>query len=437
MNPRLNTFNNGEDNIRRFEFPLLQWEIAQFERWLGEDIVIVKVFVFLIGLLVIFTFFGIIRDQFGDTLTAGFSAVFLLYSPLFYYYTICPMPDMLALAFGFIYVLFILRHRKSQRRFDLVAASIALSLAALCKLPFLMYSILSIFFFFQGLSERKEFVRRLKTYALPQFLFLIPAFAWYIWVIPTWGANPVLTGHLDEGIDFQEYAKILKYHGGVMFPQILLSLPIWLLLLYGTYYFFKSWRNYKWVLYLALITFLYLMLELKPIGVIHDYYMFPFLIWLYTLVAIGVFHALKYKHGKYIIMLLCITSAIFTAQVSKVNWSLSKTYFNEDVYNYSEELKKAVPQTERCIILNDVSSFMFSYRIDKMGYVFNVDKLDIDWIDDLVRNHDVRYMYSDSRNTDTADSFQPYIKRLITQKGSVKVFELELPSSSAQKTDPS
>jgi len=85
LNPRINRFNGGKDNILRYEFPLMQWSIAQFQKCFSENIRIVRGSIFLIGLITILTFTIIIKDIFDDWSTAVFSAILLQFSPLFYF----------------------------------------------------------------------------------------------------------------------------------------------------------------------------------------------------------------------------------------------------------------------------------------------------------------------------------------------------------------
>lgn len=427
FNPRVNTFNGGKDNLLRYEFPLMQWSIAQIQKVFGEDIRIVRISLFIIGLISILSFVIIINHIFNDWHTAIFSAILLQYSPVFYYYTINPIPDNLALAFSFVYIAFILKHRKSSKKHHLIIASLALMFASLCKLPFLMVSIISISFFLTDIKKDKKILLRLRQYALPQFSFLLPTIAWYSWAIPTWSGNPVLTGQLNEKFILSEYLDIFIYHCIIMFPCILISLPIWIVTFMGLKNYSKKWKEQRWLITLMGVTFLYLILEFKPIGKAHDYYMLPFLPWIFILVGYGVSRILKFKNGILFICLTCIFSSIYTAKTAKNKWSIEKSHFNSDVFFFSEELKNVVPNDEKCIILNDISSYIFSYRIDKMGYVFKSDYLPIEWIDDMVRNYNVSYMYSDSRKIDESLELKKYIQEVILHKGSIKVVKLRLP----------
>ena len=289
LNPRINRFNGGQDNLLRYELPVMQWTIAQFERHFGEKISYVRIGVFIIGLFSILGIFLIVQLMLNDWLTSGVTAVLFQYSPVFYYYTINPIPDNLALCAGLFYIFFILKHQQSKKYFYVIIAGIFLLLATLSKLPYLMFSVVSIYFFVKKVkAEKKIDIANLK-YGLIQLALIIPAIIWYKWVMPSWSGNPVLTGGFQGEFIINEYIEIAKYHITEMFPKILVSMPIWILIGLGIYKFWGNRNKYGWIGSLIVITFCYLIFEFKPIGTVHDYYMMPFLSWLFCIVALGVF----------------------------------------------------------------------------------------------------------------------------------------------------
>ena len=101
--------------------------------------------------------------------------------------------------------------------------------------------------------------------------------------------------------------------------------------------------------------------------------------------------------------------------------------FNETVLLKRETLRNLVPKNEKVIILNDVSNFVFSYLIDKQGYIFANDDLPTGWIEDMIKNWNAHYMYSTSRVVDTRPDVQPYFDKVIFEEGDLKVFKLKLP----------
>ena len=60
-----------------------------------------------------------------------------------------------------------------------------------------------------------------------------------------------------------------------------------------------------------------------------------------------------------------------------------------------------------------------------MGYDWVYDNYSGNDLKNLIQNKNVKYMYCDVRTIDTAADIKPYLKKLIMERGSVKVWELE------------
>lgn len=428
LNPRVNSFNGGRDNVYRYEFPIMQWGIAKVLTVFGEKIEIVRAQVFIIGAFSVLGIFLLVHFLMGNWLVALITAILFQYSPVFYYYTINPLPDNLALCCSIWYMYFILIYFAEKKNKHLILASIFILIATLAKLPFLMYAMISIVYFFTQIKNQKKLTFENIKFASIQLLIVFPSFVWYSWVIPTWSGNPVLNGGIKDDFSLVEYLKIAYYHATNMFPNTLLSMPVWILFIVGVVILVKQKSKFKSIYSLIFITFVYLILELKPIGIVHDYYMFPFLPWLYVIVGIGVEYLNRLSpNAKFALLIILLWSGYYTKNYTDSMWSIEKSYFNEDVFLYSEDLKNAVPNEERCIILNDLSSYVFSYRIDKMGYIFRDDYLPIEWIEDMVVNDQVRYMYSDSEKINNSVELKKFVDEVILVRNTIKVFKLKNP----------
>jgi len=429
LNTRINSFNNAnKDNLYRYEFPVMQWSVAMMQHLFGERISVVRICMFLFGCIGFVGFFYLVLEIFDDPLVALLGVWCWVFSPLVFYYGINPLPDVLALSATIWYLYFIVKHRKTKRTVDLIWSSIALLFATWAKLPFLMMAIVSIYFFICDIYKNKTLKGEYVKYGAIQLLIISPALAWYAWVIPTW-SNGVLTGVFDNPIPWSQTWEYIEYHYQVMFPQLLYS-PY--LLIIATVGLIKlPWFKNKlgWVVSVIGITLIYLILEFNMIGSVHDYYMMPFLPWMYILVASGIYYLINSKHKilQIGLVVLLVIVPIHTFIKAQPKWSVAQSYFNPDVIHHSTSLKEAVPRDARCIVLNDISGYIFSYRIDKMGYMFKDDQLPAAWIRDMIENGNAKYMYSDSRVVDERADVQPFLDSLIMQQGTVKVFSLRLP----------
>lgn len=429
LNPRQNSFNGGQDNLVRLEFPLMQWSIAMIQKYVtGESISVVRHLLFFLGIFSIIGIFFIVKRLTNSYPVATITAIFFQYSPLFYYYNINPLPDNLAHCFAIWYLYWIVRYIQDKSTKSILGAAICISLATLVKLPFIIYSWIPIYLFLKDIIiQRKITISNLK-WAGFHLLFIIPTAIWYAWVMPTWGDSEVIHGVLKDGLFTEKNIEYFTYHWKTMFPKILMthySRPLFAIGLLVSLFYIKK---YDWLIPLVLSTFAFLIFEINAIADLHDYYMLPFLPWIYIMIGIGTFFLWKkWDVLKLGIIVLLFYNVHHTPKVYDSYWSIENTFFNPDVLRNSEALKNAVPRDSLCIILNDPSAAIFSYRVDKRGHLFNNDHLPAGWVKDMILNHRVRYMYSDSKKINNDSAVHRYIEKEIMTAGSVKVYKLGLP----------
>lgn len=422
FNPR-NSSLQFESTISRFEFPIMQWSIAAVSRLTGESVMVMRLCLFIIGLGGVLGFYFLLREIFRDPLVAFMGAWAFNFSPLFFYYTMNPLPDLLALGAAIWSVYFQVRYFRIRQMRPLWWAAFFLTLATLAKLPFVIFG--------AGVAVMALQQRRIGPFLVVFPLALLPALAWYIWVIPSWGSNGVLTGIFENKLPWNTYQDILEYHLFDLWPFYILNLPNLFLLGAGvvwTIYFlkFRSWLF--WVLSANLIiVLLYFVLEMNMINKVHDYYMMPLLIPLF----IGVGAGIRYLWGlpvwiKWLAPALLLWLPFTTYQRAMPSWSIEKSWVNPDLFLLNRELRAAVPPEEPCIMLFDLSGYNYPYLLDKKGYIL-YKKLPKGWIGDLVGNKGVRYMYSDSRAVEENPEVQPYLDSLLFRGDSMRVFRLKLP----------
>jgi 4-amino-4-deoxy-L-arabinose transferase-like glycosyltransferase len=431
LNTRVAHFNGGKDNLYRYEFPVMQWTIAMLEKVFGENIAVTRITVFIIGLSTLLAFFLLTQALFQNYLVSALSVWAFNFSPVFFYYTVNPLPDNLALCAGMFYLYFALKNYYKETLINHIAAAFFLLIACLSKLPFVVFGIVSFIYFFQScyadrFKIKASLILRLSLYPI----FLLPAFFWYRWVMPGWEGNGILHGIFANDNSWSNIIRILDYHLWVMFPKILMN-PVSIILILVAILFFvlnKDIFKKKSIALLAAIfmVIVYFVLEINMIDVVHDYYMMPFLPFIYIILS----YATKklYNRSVYTRWALMPIFLIMPYQnhlQNKDSWTVEKSGSNSNLFLHQDKLKNAVPKGERVIVLNDVSQFVFFYKLDKEGYVFNNDYLPVEWVDDLVRNHAVKYMYSDSRKVDESDEMRKRIEKVIMQVGNLKVIKLK------------
>lgn len=429
LNPRQDAFNGGQDNLVRLEFPLMQWSIAMVKKYVtGESISVVRHLLFFIGIFSILGIFFIVKKLSNSYPAATIAAIFFQYSPLFYYYNINPLPDNLALCFAIWYMYWIILYIESKNTKSILFAAGLISLATLVKLPFIIYSWIPIYLFFKDIVIQRKLRRSNMKWGVLHILLIIPTAIWYAWVMPTWGDSEVIHGVLKDGLFTEKNVEYFTYHWETMFPKILMTHYSKHLFVIGLLVSLFYIKKYDWLFPLVLSTFAFLIFEINAIANLHDYYMMPFLPWLYTMIGVAIaFVWKKWNVLKLGIIALLLYNVHFTPKAFNNYWSIGNTFFNPDVLRYSEKLKNAVPRDSLCIILNNVSSTIFSYRIDKRGHIFSDDYLPAGWVKDMILNYNVHYMYSDSKKINDDSAVHRYIEKEIMTMGSIKVYKLGLP----------
>ncbi len=433
LNPRNNSFNGNGNNLQRMEFPIMQWTIAGFYKIFGENIFITRSLMFLFGLSGCIGIYFLFSDLFKNKLAAMMGAYAYSFSPVVFYYMMNPLPDVFALSCGIWFLAFFYRYYHYKKNSDLIFSSIFISFSILAKLPYIMLGIIPFIWFLQLLSKKngdyKIHVSRLVNYF---FFALIPPIAWYAWVIKGWGTTTIVGGILNNPITMEKFKHILGYHLFTMWPRDLIGYIALIPFIYGVVVLFKN-KNYRseifWQFFGYLLVILaYFGYEFTLIDTVHDYYMMPYLILFFTVVAYGFKKLLENTLNlKPILIFILLAIPLYTFYLTKDHWTIEKSYFNETVLLKRDTLRNLVPKNEKVIILNDVSNFVFSYLIDKQGYIFANDELPTAWIEDMIKNWNAHYMYSTSRVVDTRPDVQPYLDTVIFEEGDLKVFKLKLP----------
>jgi len=433
LNPRDMSFDSDKDNIIRYEFPIMQWSIALLYKIFGESILITRLAMLAISLWACMGMYRLIYALTRYVPVAMLTSWSFSFSPVFFYYAINPLPDILALAAIIWFLCYYVRFIRGEKYRDYLCAAAFLLLATLAKLPYLMAGIIlaghGIDVLIRKGWEKRYMSGRflLRMVSLP--LILLPALIWYYIVIPGWGTNGVLTGVFDNQISWDRFWMIFNFHWKKLLPYELLgtlNIPFFIIGLAGILTTRLRHSPYFLpILSVLLITVLYFLLEINMIDIVHDYYMMPFLPSIFVICGAGIYFIYHSKF-KFLVLLLAILPVITYMNKKKAYFNYSGKTEQVLVEN-AEVFRKAVPKGERCILINDRSTHMFAYLVDKQGYIFYNDHLPIEWIDDMVRNYNVRYMYSDSRIIDNGPEFRPYVDSLLLDKGGVRVFKLKIP----------
>ncbi len=431
LNPRVNITNLGESTIYRYEFPIMQWSIACVHNLLGDSITITRVCLFLLGLFSVFGMFFLGKTLFKDKLIAGLLAWAFNFSPLFYYYTMNPIPDDLALCGSIWGTAWFFQYQQSGRYRHVVYSAFFLLLAVLAKLPFIVfYASVGLYLFTMVAKSGVRYSGKYVVTGLIYGAFLLPAVAWYAWVIPGWAGNGVLTGVLEHKITSSEVLRILKFHTNHLLPALLLNYGSVLFFVAGIFFLFKNrafWKGDFWLLAITGLSVLaYFGFELNMINTVHDYYMMPFLLPVFVLVGYGLKNLWYAGNAtRYLSVLALLLLPLIAFLTADNKWSVEKSYCNPALIEYRDDLRNAVPSNEICIMQNDISMHVYPYALDKHGPVFSKDELPPEWVDDMIRRLHIHYMYSDARKVDENPAVVPYLDTLLLERGTMRVYRLK------------
>ncbi|MFH0894409.1 MAG: glycosyltransferase family 39 protein [Bacteroidota bacterium] len=428
LNPRINDRGNG-DGIFRMEFPLMQWLIACLYKVFGPHLILSRIFVFIIGLFSLFGIFRLMKTLFKNEIIGMIAAWALCFSPSFFYYTVNPMPDNLALCFSIWAVLLFFQWHQSKKTKLLIAAGILFSLTALCKLPFILYySIPAAYLII--LLIRKKNVKKLLIPFLFFFSFIIFPAIWYINAIPHWHGNGITAGMADNTLPFSTLLDFWRHTLISTLPELLLNYGSVIFFIAGIIYIFRNKKQNNQLFPVFLIwgisALAYYFFEANMIARVHDYYLFPFLPILFIIVSFGAYQ--MYSSGKkglkYLTLFLLLILPLFTYLRMIDRWKPDSPGFNKDLLIYKEELRNAVPDNALCIVGNDVSHSIFFYYIHKKGWVFYDNWIIGSEIKDMVTKG-AKYLYSDSRSIENCLNNMAMLDSMIIEKGSIRVFRLK------------
>lgn len=430
LRPRKNDRGDG-DGIFRKEFPVMQWVFAQAHILLGRDIAVSRALSFILGLLCLFFFFGWLRTLFRNDILAAAGTWALHFSPAFYYYIVCPLPDNLALASALAGLFLWERSVQRQHKGISFYLSTALfSLSALAKLPFILffvYPATELLLEGRRTGHSLKYLRQTLLYCLPAILPL----GWYAWVIPTWEGNGIVQGMLENKVSAGQLFDYLLHNVVSVVPELLLNYASVPFFLCGLWVVFirKGYRHPRFlpIAMCGLAMIAYFLFELNMIAKVHDYYLFPMLPFMFLLVVLGLRFIWSAGYASYRGIALCLLLVLPLSAWLRIQprWRTGDLGFNPDLLHHRKTLRNAVPGNALVIAGSDPSTYIFLYYIDKKGWALIDDQVDSLRLAGMIRSG-AQYWYTDQQITDRPE-FMPYIDREITRAGSIGVYRLKLP----------
>lgn len=432
MNPRVNNM-VASDGVYRMEFPIMQWLFACFYKIFGDHIIISRILTFIIGLFSVWGIYHLAHAVFKREPIALIAAWCFNFSPVFYYYTLNPLPDNFALCFAIWGMCYFFRWINEQKAGHLIFSAAFLCVATLAKLPFVVYLGAVSAYAVYGIIKKKIKGRTLFDIIFIFTFCFLPAAAWYPTVIGSWTGNGVVKGILTvQKSDMPELMRILQGNLISLLPEMLVNYGSLLFFLAGFFFMFKNKVFQKQGFHIfitwGIAVLLYFFFEMNMIGTVHDYYLFPFLPLIFLLVCYGAEQLFSIKPVSLkpvFVLALCILPLTAFLRINH-RWNTVDPGFNPDLYKYKNELRSAAPDNALCIAGNDDSGNIWFYYLHKKGWNIDLDTLSGKGLRILIMDG-AKYLYTDSPKTYNNEEVEKCFSKLVMEKGSMRVYELYEP----------
>lgn len=348
-----------------------------------------------------------------------------------FYYSVNPLPDNLALSFAIWSLGFLKRHQRSKSSRSLAAFAILLALSSAVKLPFILFGAGYIPVFIQNL--KKPDWQKLLIQPLIVLANLIPAAAWYLWVIPQW-KNTALIGGISAESSFN-YQEAIKNIWGVFhsqLPELFINYGSVLFFLVGIGVFFQTTqrlRKYASELMILVAVVCFYLYEVNMIGMEHDYYLFPFVPMIFLIVAAGA-KAILSSNKKWLQYagVLALVILPLTAYL-RVFHRWSPMGNETPVVSNKDELRYLTPDDELVIVGNDPSTHIYLYHLGKKGWTFENNWLTAEQLDSQI-NLGAKYLYSNTEFVTKEPFIHQFLEEPIFDKDGIAVYPLKKLSDS-------
>ncbi len=426
LNPRIN--NRGDESgIQRMEFPIMQWLFSWPYRWFGNQIELSRAMSFLLYLLSLIGFYALLRMVSQAAWLAVFGAWALSFSPALYYYAVSPLPDNFALCAGIWGLAFSALFFKKPKRLHVLLAFGFLALSALAKLPFIIWMAFPFTLLLLQFWKKKKSRSQMGLDMFLALAGLTLPLIWYSWVIPQWPGGGIMKGITENELDSQTTLNLLVGNVVSVFPELMLNYAALPLFVIGVFFSFRF--PSRALLYSLGITLFglvcFFLFEINVIGTAHDYYLFPFLPFLFLGVCYGAKKMMESRYLKHVVLACFLAMPVLAVIRIQHRWDEGQAPgFNKDLVTHHEALIQASPKNELVIAGNDLSGHIFLYYIQKKGWAFTRDELTETELADRIQKG-ARYLYTDSPRIQNDVRLAQHFQTKVLDAGSIAVYLLK------------
>jgi hypothetical protein len=357
-----------------YEFPLYQWLIAQVNRALGYKVAHTRVLGIVFLSFFLLAFYSLLRI-FIDAREALLANACACFSPVLYYYCINPLPDILALFFGTLSLYFFFTFLKNNKLYLFLLFAVSVCMATLVKLPYILFGAPYLYYLInvRGKGQRKELMLQSAIF----LLILIPAAWWYVKAASTWGGNMVGYGISSNKKSWFELLDYFQSNLISTMPELIANYGACPFLFYGFYLFFrrKMWliKSYRYFIVAFLFCGLYFFYEINMIEKTHDYYLIPFIPFIFTVIALGIRNLLNTGKRILVLCLVCSTPLLAYLRIDH-RWN-EHPGFDDKFSSMAQEIKTIIPPDDTCVVDWDESKYIALYYLKRKGFTLDAGEL--------------------------------------------------------------
>ncbi len=442
LRPRVDR-RNDTDGVTGMQFPSYEWLVAGIYRLFGFHESLPRIINWLIGWAGIVAFYQLGRQVSGAAWLGAVGAWCLAWSPELYYHGLNALPDVLALSSYIAGLLWFTRWRATRRPGWLAASLLAVTLAGLTKLQFLVVGFpMAVFVVRDALQRRYTRAQLAQLLGYAVVAVGVPL-AWYAYALELIKTS----GLADFGLEIRPAADvaaglaIIKRNLLSDWPELLLGYGALGLLLLGLGRLLRrppvrhAWfgPGLAWALALGA----YYLLELHQMEG-HTYYMLPFLPLLLLLAAWGAAW-LRPRAAPLLLGLLLVQPVWAFARVGWGRWLHGDPDVAPELFAPASRaaLEAATPAGALCVVGPDVSGCKNFYFLHKKGFGFEqpgqlgqpVANGQLYLADCVARG--AQYLYTNDAAALRDPRLRPYLGRQISQVGAFVVWTLRRPGEPA------
>ncbi|MGB0918133.1 MAG: hypothetical protein ACPGU4_11125, partial [Flavobacteriales bacterium] len=189
----------------------------------------------------------------------------------------------------------------------------------------------------------------------------------------------------------------------------------------------RKWASLNSELAILAFVILYFLYEVNMIGMEHDYYLFPFLPFIFLCVTAGIgkviYHQQKWLAYLGLIALIILPLTAYLRICER--WSGSGT--SKALVEHKHELQNLIPENALVVAGNDASTHIVLYHLNRKGWTFEQDWLFPESLKTQIEEG-AEFLFINSNRVETTSTLKELTQEPIFEKDGLTVYPL-VPSS--------